>query len=114
VTDIIGATIITLAMVANGCQGGKVRLVLPICPSIIVAEQVSSRHQWHIPFAVGNRAGWGVNGAQFVVLNRLILSFCWYVHERLFAIPTSMLTANLTGSVRSAGTASRPGSEDKS
>jgi hypothetical protein len=40
--------------------------------------------QWHIPFAVGNRAPWGVRGAWFVVSNRLILSFCWYVLHSFF------------------------------
>ncbi|CED85462.1 Uridine permease/thiamine transporter/allantoin transport [Phaffia rhodozyma] len=59
---VIADLIITAALVANGMQGGT----------------------WHIPFAVGNRAPWGVRGAWFVVANRLILSFVWYGYQGWF------------------------------
>ncbi|KAF5370543.1 hypothetical protein D9757_010126 [Collybiopsis confluens] len=47
---------ITLALVVSGQAGGK----------------------WHIPFAVINRTGWGIRGAWFPLVNRIILSCCWY------------------------------------
>ncbi|KIK64352.1 hypothetical protein GYMLUDRAFT_220841 [Collybiopsis luxurians FD-317 M1] len=52
----ISTIIITLALVISGQAGGK----------------------WHIPFAVINRTGWGIRGAWFPLLNRIILSCCWY------------------------------------
>lgn len=70
----IGAFIICFALVANGCQGGK----------------------WHIPFAVGNRAPWGVRGAWFVVANRLILSFCWYGVQTWWG---GQVTKNMIGAI---------------
>lgn len=52
--DVIGSMIICFALVANGRPGGR----------------------WGVPFAVANRSAWGLRGAWFVVLNRLILSVC--------------------------------------
>ncbi|KAL7415618.1 NCS1 nucleoside transporter family [Mrakia frigida] len=72
--DVIGSVIICAALVANGCQGGK----------------------WHIPFAVGNRAGWGVRGSWFVVANRLILSFCWYGVQTWWG---GQVTKNMIGAI---------------
>ncbi|KAL7412540.1 NCS1 nucleoside transporter family [Mrakia frigida] len=72
--DVIGSFIICFALVANGCQGGT----------------------WHIPFAVGNRAGWGVRGSWFVVANRLILSFCWYGVQSWWG---GQVTKNMIGAI---------------
>ncbi|KIP05246.1 hypothetical protein PHLGIDRAFT_129026 [Phlebiopsis gigantea 11061_1 CR5-6] len=51
----ISTIIIAIALVVNGHGGGK----------------------WHIPFAIINRASWGVRGAWFTLLNRIILSCVW-------------------------------------
>ncbi|RDB26775.1 Allantoin permease [Hypsizygus marmoreus] len=52
----ISTIIICIALVVNGHGGGK----------------------WHIPFAVINRGAWGIRGSWFSLLNRIILSCCWY------------------------------------
>ncbi|EPQ55582.1 hypothetical protein GLOTRDRAFT_138462 [Gloeophyllum trabeum ATCC 11539] len=54
--NLISTLIITLALVINGHGGGK----------------------WHVPFAVINRSAWGLRGSWFALLNRIILSCCWY------------------------------------
>lgn len=51
----ISTIIITLALVVNGHGGGK----------------------WGIPFAIINRASWGIRGAWFTLMNRIILSCVW-------------------------------------
>ncbi|KAJ3554747.1 hypothetical protein NM688_g2946 [Phlebia brevispora] len=33
--------------------------------------------KWHVPFAVINRASWGIRGAWFTLMNRIILSCVW-------------------------------------
>ncbi|KAI0719234.1 NCS1 nucleoside transporter family [Fomitopsis betulina] len=52
----ISTVIIAIMLVINGQGGGR----------------------WHVPFAILNRTGWGIRGSWFVLLNRIILSCCWY------------------------------------
>ncbi|KAF8903680.1 permease for cytosine/purines, uracil, thiamine, allantoin-domain-containing protein [Gymnopilus junonius] len=56
IVNAISTLIITLGLVLNGMGGGK----------------------WHVPFAMLNRAAWGIRGSWFPLLNRIILSCCWY------------------------------------
>ncbi|KAF5364301.1 hypothetical protein D9756_001139 [Leucocoprinus leucothites] len=56
ITEFRQFALITLCLVVSGQAGGK----------------------WHVPFAVVNRTGWGLRGSWFVVLNRIVLSCCWY------------------------------------
>ncbi|KXN85959.1 Allantoin permease, partial [Leucoagaricus sp. SymC.cos] len=47
---------------------------ITIC--LIISGQAGGK--WHVPFAIINRTGWGLRGSWFVVVNRIILSCCWY------------------------------------
>lgn len=53
---VVSNIIVAIAMFISGMPGSK----------------------WHVPFAVVNRTSWGVRGAWFVVVNRIILSCCWF------------------------------------
>ncbi|KAG1862376.1 NCS1 nucleoside transporter family [Suillus tomentosus] len=56
IVNLTSTIIITAALVISGYGGG----------------------QWHVPFAVINRAPWGLRGSWFPLLNRVLLSCCWY------------------------------------
>jgi NCS1 family nucleobase:cation symporter-1 len=56
IVNAISTILICLMLVINGHGGGK----------------------WHVPFAIINRGAWGVRGSWFALLNRIILSCCWY------------------------------------
>ncbi|KXN86026.1 hypothetical protein AN958_10583 [Leucoagaricus sp. SymC.cos] len=50
--------------------------ILRIALAMFVSGMAGSK--WHVPFAVINRTCWGIRGAWFVVMNRIILSCCWF------------------------------------
>lgn len=69
------------AALAIGLTVGQAIAVNAISTIIICLALVTSGHgggEWHIPFAVINRSAWGIRGSWFVLLNRVILSCCWY------------------------------------
>jgi hypothetical protein len=61
--DVIGSSIICLALVANGRPGGR----------------------YGVPFTIACRSSWGVRGAWFAVCNRLILSVRGSILSRPFS-----------------------------
>ncbi|KAH7913086.1 NCS1 nucleoside transporter family [Hygrophoropsis aurantiaca] len=56
IVNMISTIIITIALVISGFGGG----------------------QWHVPFSVLNRTAWGIRGSWFPLMNRILLSCCWY------------------------------------
>ncbi|KAK0236921.1 NCS1 nucleoside transporter family [Armillaria nabsnona] len=69
------------AALAIGLTVGQAIAVNAISTIIICLALVISGHgggKWHIPFAVINRSAWGIRGSWFALLNRVILSCCWY------------------------------------
>ncbi|KAH8093863.1 NCS1 nucleoside transporter family [Cristinia sonorae] len=66
---------------AVGLTVGQAIAVYTIATIIICFFLVVTGHgggKWHVPFAVINRTGWGIRGSWFTLLNRVILSCCWY------------------------------------
>ncbi|KAF8063953.1 NCS1 nucleoside transporter family [Lyophyllum atratum] len=74
IVNALSTLIITLALVVNGMGGGK----------------------WHVPFAVLNRASWGIRGSWFPLINRVILSCCWYGVEGWYG---GQITKVMIGSI---------------